>query len=413
MNAPRYQPQVDPQVSFRLTDSDVFTSGHPYGDYARLRESAPVSWQDDGPGYWLVTRHEDISEVSMRPDVYSSADGFNMTDQKYELMGERVATAMRRIVISMDPPEHTKLRQLIMPFFTQQRLAALEAATTEITARHLDDLSGAGDVDIVDRFSAPVPIEVLTHTLGVPEEDRGLFRDWTDRMVGASDPDQVTSPEDALGGYLEVFAYGGRLTEERRAAPRDDLVSEFANATIDGRPVSQAETDGFFALMIGAGNETTRNALTGALMALDAFPDQRRLLVERPELIDAAVDELLRFVTPVIHMRRTATRDTDLGGQRIAAGERVALLYGAANRDPDVFEHPDTVDIERANARAHLAFGIGPHRCLGAALARRELKIALGEFLARFPDYRVTGEARYLRSFFVHGIKSLPVRLAG
>jgi cytochrome P450 len=230
-------------------------------------------------------------------------------------------------------------------------------------------------------------------------------------MVGADDPDFNATPQSAAAAFKEVFDYGRDLLKDRRAHPGDDLISLVAHGEVDGKPLDPVATDGFFVLMVGAGNETTRNAIADSLYVLAGHPDVRRALIADPQRLPLAVEELLRFVSPVIHMRRTATRDTEIRGQRIAQGEKVVMLYGSANRDERVFGEPDSLDPGRANVRSHLAFGHGIHICLGAVFARMELQIVLEEFLRRYPDYAVAGGPTYLRSNFVHGVKSLSLAL--
>jgi len=235
--------------------------------------------------------------------------------------------------------------------------------------------------------------------------------DWTNRLVGTDDPEYAPSLDKTNEAYEEVFEYGRWLVEQRRANPTNDLMSVVANAVIDGQPIDGTLRDGFSTILIAAGNETTRNSLSGAIWALTNSPTAKKRLLDQPDLVPDSVDELLRHVTPVIQMLRTALEDIEIGGQAIKAGERVVMLYGAANRDPEVFANPHEIDVTRENAKKHLAFGIGIHHCLGARLATMQIRLILGELLKRFPSIETVGEPKYLASNFVLGIKSMPVKL--
>jgi len=412
---PVHAPLYPGQGLFDMSNLDQFMSGHPWADYEQLRNQAPVYWQAVEPparGYWLLSRHADIQHVSRHPEIFSSGEGFKASDESYERLGPEINAAMGRIILSIDPPEHTFFRQILQPHFSLKAAKALEQEIRRDVIATLDRLKGQDVVEVVGTISAELPILVLCNVLGVPESDRPRIFEWTNRMVGVDDPDFNSTPQQAAQAFVEVFDYGRALLAERRGKAGDDLITLIANAELDGKPLQQAQTDGFFVLMVGAGNETSRNAITGSLKALAQFPEARKQLVEQPELIAGAVEELLRFISPVIHMRRTAVCDTEVAGQAIARGEKVVMLYGAANRDPAVFEHPDQLDVRRANARQQMAFGHGIHLCLGAIYARMELRIMLEEFLRRYPDFRVVEEPRYLRSHFVHGIKSMSIALS-
>jgi cytochrome P450 len=399
---------------FDFTNLDLFTRGHPYESYDRLRKTAPVFWHPERPpgsGFWLLSRYEDIQYVSRHPEIFSSAKGFKATDESYERLGPDIDAAMRRIIIGIDPPEHTDLRRLLQPFFSLKAVKALEDETRVAVREILGRLESGLTVEAVKAISSELPIIVLCHVLGIADEDRPRVFDWTNRMVGVDDPDFNTTPEQAAAAFYEVFEFGRNAIELRRKNPKDDLLSVLANAKVEGRYLDRKQTDGFAVLLVGAGNETSRNSITQSLYALAKFPDQRKALLENPKLWPTAVEELLRFSSPVIHMRRTATREAELSGQRIAPGEKVVMLYGAANRDPGVFEKPDALDLGRDNARKQMAFGHGIHLCLGAMFARMELRIMLEELLARFPEFELVSEPAYLRSNFVHGIKSMQIAL--
>ena len=395
-------------------DPDTYVNGHPYAAYAALRQEFPVYWHQEVPpgrGFWLLTRHDDIRHVSRNPKVFSSSYGFKAQDDSYERMGPDIDAAMRKIIISIDPPDHSAMRSLLMPFFTTEALKKKEESTRGRVRRIVEGLSPGDTIDVVPTLAAGLPIQVLCEQLGVGGDDQEQILKWTNQMTGADDPDFNVTPAQAADAFREVFDFGRRAIDQRRRNPSNDLVSVVANAKFKGKLLDRDQVDGFFALMIGAGNETTRNAISGSIHALASFPAQRRILANDPTAWTTAIEELLRFISPVIHMRRTALVDTEIPGQSVATGDKVVMLYGAANRDPEIFHSPNDLDVHRRNARRHFAFGTGIHQCLGAMLARMELRIVLQEFLAKFPNYRTHTEPAYLRSNFVHGIKSYSVTL--
>lgn len=400
--------------SFDAIDPDTYVDGHPFAAYARLREENPVLWHPEEPqgaGFWLLTRYDDIRHVSRHHEIFSSSCGFKAQDDSYERMGADIDAAMRKIILAIDPPDHSSMRALLMPFFTAGALKKMEYGIRKRVRRILAPLKAGDTIDVVPDLAAELPIQVLCEVLGVDEKDHEQVLTWTYQMTGADDPDYNITPARAAGAFREVFEFGRRAIDERRRKPTGDLVSVVANARFKGELLDRDQVDGFFALMIGAGNETTRNAISGSIHALAHFPEQKRILTQDPSVWPTAIEELLRYLSPVIHMRRTTVTDTRISGQAIAAGAKVVMLYGAANRDPEVFEAPDDLDLRRSNARRHFSFGTGIHQCLGAMLARMELRTVLQEFLAKFPDYRPQTEPTYLRSNFVHGIKSYSVTL--
>jgi len=411
---PAHAPCYPAGSIFDMTNLDQFTRGHPWSGYDQLRSQAPVYWQAVEPparGYWLLSRFADIQHVSRHPELFSSAQGFKASDESYERLGPEISAAMGRIILSIDPPEHTNYRRILQEHFSLKAVKSREQQMRQDVIAILDRLQGKQTVEVVTAIASELPILVLCNVLGVPESDRPRIFEWTNRMVGIDDPEYNSSPQQAAQAFVEVFDYGRKLIAERRGKSGDDLITLIANAELDGKPLEQVQMDGFFVLMVGAGNETSRNSITGSLHALGRFPEVRQQLAEKPELIGAAVEELLRYVSPVIHMRRTATCDTEIAGQKIAKGEKVVMLYGAANRDPEMFENPDSLNLARQNLRHQIAFGHGIHLCLGAMYARMEIRIMLEEFLRRYPNYKVVEEPRYLRSHFVHGVKSMSIAL--
>ena len=407
-------PPVFPVRTLDFSDPDTFQDGHPYEEFRRLRESAPVFWNPEpapGKGFWGLTRYDDVLHVSNHPDLFCNRYGYKSVDDTFFRISDHIGAAMSRILPAIDPPEHTAVRRVFSSYFSPRVIRELEDKTRARARRIVRGLDGRGTIDAVADLAVHLPIEVLADLLGVPDADRPRLLYWTDGIFGADDPEYFHKPQDALSRFVEMFEYGRAAIGERREQPKDDLLSAVANARVDGKPLDRVQIDGVLAMFIGAGNETSRNSITGSLLALAERPDERARLVNDPSLIGAAADELLRWVTPAIHMRRTATEDTGIRGQRIAKGEKVVMFYAAANRDPEVFPDPDLLDVTRANAKRHLSFGIGIHRCIGALLAKMELRVFLEEFLPRYPGYEVTSEPSILRHNFVHAIKSLHIEL--
>ena len=394
-----------------LSDPDTYSNGHPLARYAELRRSCPVAWQPDAGGYVAVTGLAELQEASRDPASFSSASGNKIKDDSYERLGADVDAAMRAQILATDPPLHTALRGALAPFFWPQAIREREPGVRRQACELLDRLLRGQSLNIVRAATAPFPIRVLCDLLDVPESDRERVFDWTQRLTGADDPEINATPAMAAKAFREVFDYGRQLFAERRRQPGKDILSAFAALRIDGEPVTERQSDALFVLLVAAGNETTRNAITGTLLELGRDPAQRAALCAEPALIRNAVEEGLRAVSPVIHMRRTTVGRRQLGGIPVEAGQRVGLFYGAANHDPRAFAEPERFDIRRGNARSHVAFGFGPHNCLGAPLARLELRVFLEEFLARFPEYTVDSEPAYLRSDFVMGIKRLDLTL--
>jgi len=311
-------------------------------------------------------------------------------------------------MINTDPPRHTKLRALVNKGFTPRMVAQLEPHIRDITNTVIDAVVEKGSCDFVTEVAAELPLQVIAEMMGVPPEDRrALFR-WSNRMIGQDDPEYATSEDEAKRASLEVYMYANQLAAERRKNPRDDLMSVLLNAEVDGERLSEMEFDVFFVLLMIAGNETTRNLISGGMLALIEHPDQRARLLKDPSLMSTAVDEMLRWVSPVMAFRRTATRDVELRGQKIRENDKVLMFYPSANRDEEVFPEADRFDIGRT-PNDHLAFGIGEHFCLGSNLARLEIRVMFEELLRRLPDIELAGPVARLRSNFINGIKHMPV----
>jgi cytochrome P450 len=399
----------------RLGEPDTYAEAMPYETFARLRREAPVAWVDEparperdveaGPGFWAVTRHADVDTVSRNQATFSSSLGttFLHDPRPNEL------PLLRQMMLNMDPPEHTNLRRIVSRVFTPKAVAELVTSIEGYAAAIVDRVGPKGEVDFVEDIAAEMPLLVLADVLGIPSSDRHLLFDWTNRLIGYDDPEFGGDEERFRSAFTEMFAYAAEQTEQKRAHPGDDVWSRIVNAEVDGERLTPVELDRFFQLLVVAGNETTRNHLTGAVYALSLHPDQRDRLRADPELLPRALDEVLRWWPPVIQFRRTATEDTTLAGQPIAKGDKVVIFYASANRDEAVFSDPDRFDIDR-DPNPHLSFGVGPHFCLGATLAKLEARVMLSELFRRLPDLEVSGPPERLRSNFINGIRHLPVR---
>jgi cholest-4-en-3-one 26-monooxygenase len=396
-----------------LTNKDVFVEGVPHHWFETLRREAPVYWHpepDGGPGFWCVTRYEDVVTVNRDNQTFSSNRGaVFMWDLPPEDLEQQ-----RLMMLNMDPPMHTRYRRLVNKGFTPRMVDELEATIRERTRAILDKVAPRGECDFVVDVAAELPLQVIADILGVPQADRHKMFDWSNRMIGSEDPEYGVSQEQAQVASMELFAYAAQLAEDKRAQdPRGaDLVSVLSEAEVEGERLTQLEIDLFFMLLTVAGNETTRNLIShGMLMLLDN-PDQLERVRDHRELLPGAVDEMLRCASPVMHFRRTATKDLTLGGTAIAEGDKVVIWYASANRDERVFTDPMRFDVERS-PNEHVAFGGGgPHFCLGANLARMEIRVIFDELLNRWHDLELTGAPQRLRSNFINGIKHIPLRFA-
>jgi methyl-branched lipid omega-hydroxylase len=359
-----------------------------------------------GPGYWAVTRHDDIWHVSRNPKLFCSGQGSNIGDLPQE-MNEFFGS-----MINMDDPKHFRLRSIVSKGFTPKEITAVEdvvkAKANQIIDRLLADFPDE-TCDFVEHVAAALPLEIICDMMGIPADDYGKIFKWTNTILGGGDPDFVTSYEDLMGQSLEMFMYAQALGEDRKANPQDDITSVMMAAEVDGEQLTAQEFGSFFILLVVAGNETTRNAISHGMKAFTDFPDQRDLLYGNFDTYSkGAVEEIVRWGTPVIHFRRTATEDTELGGQAVKAGEKVVMWYNSGNRDERVFENPYAFDITREPNPAQIGFGAGgPHFCLGANLARREITVMFDTIRTRLPSLRITGEPAYLQSSFINGIKRL------
>jgi len=422
-------PQID---AAGLTDLHVFAKGQPYGLYRELREKAPVVWVDEplsGAGFWALTRYSDVMSVNGDPQTFSSQrGGILMATPKSQAGHPLLTRASLDAMINMDAPWHLQLRREHMAFFTPKYLDQLKDRIAAKVTQLLNDMAAhAGEeIDMVEHFSSRLPLFTLCELLGVPQADRDKFLEWMHYLERAQDlalqqriggleisAELMTFIQNFNSNVEEMFAYGRDILHKRRADPQQDLLTAIARAKLDDELLSDEYLDGSWLLIVFAGNDTTRNTLSGAMKLLTEFPDQRAKLAANPDLAPNATNEFIRMVSPVIYMRRTATCDAEIGGQAIAEGEKVIMYYGAANRDPAMFKDPDALDVARANADKHIAFGYGPHVCLGKRVAQIQLEEAYRQILARFPKASWTGDIEIAPNNFVHAISRLCVKLNG
>ena len=391
-----------------LADPNTYVDGVPHAAFHSLREKDPVSWQEEsgGSGFWAVTRHADVVHVSKNPRIFSSAlAATNITEPAADEL-----EILRSLLINMDPPRHVKFRRLVRSGFTPSRVQLLRRRVQEQARELVEALIQKGECDFVTEVAAELPMRVISELLGVPEQDRPKIFDLSNRLIGFDDPEFQNSPEDGKQAAAEMWLYAHQLASERRGGDGDDLLSVLLRAEVDGERLTEPEVDNFFLLLAVAGNETTRNLISGAMQALIEHPDQWERLRRDRSLLASGVEEFLRWVTPVMHFRRTAAEDTVLSGRRISEGDKVVMFYSSANRDAAVFENPDCFDVSRS-PNPHLALGIGEHYCLGASLARLEIAAVFDELLRNVHRLESGGPARRLRSSFIAGIKSMPVRV--
>ena len=398
-----------------LIDPESYANhGYPHESFARLRRADPVHWfAGYDPPFWALTRRAEMVEVARQPKRFANGPRFQI------LVGAEYGSEDPRepeTIVQMDPPKHGQRRGLLSRRFTPRALSALRTDVEKLAANVLDDLEAqgsAGDCDFVQEIAAPLPIAVIAQLMELPREDWPRLFHWTNAVAGATDPEFQKPGESAhetrLRASEEVYEYFAALGEQRAGGGGSDLVSVLARARIDGEPLPAHELVSFYLLLVVGGNETTRNALSGGVLAFLEHPEQWRRLREDPSLLDRACEEILRWTAPVVHNARTAVVDCEVGGRRIRAGETLVLFWPSANRDEQVFEEPDRFRIDR-HPNPHLSFGIGEHSCMGAHLARMELRAALRQVVMRLELLEQTGPATRLRSSSVGGVKSLPIR---
>jgi len=401
---------------FNLVHPDHYAEyGYPHDIWTRLRKEDPVHWFDktEGRPFWAITKHADITMISKRPDLFLNAPRLVMAH--VEEMEER-ANEFPPTLIQLDPPKHGIYRQLVSKRFTPRALKRFHGQIDQIGKEIVDALvkdSDSGECDFVEKVSGPLPTAVIAWLLGLPKEDWGLLFDWTNRIIGSGDPEfQVegkTPEESSRDTMIELFTYFTKLVEEKRKNPADDLITLFAEAEIDGEKLPFMDILAWCLIIVIAGNETTRNGTTGGMLAFIENQDQLRKLQADPSLLPSAVEEVIRWSTPIIHFARTATQDVELRGKQIKEGDALALFYPSANRDEEVFEDPFSFRIDR-NPNRHLGLGVGEHFCLGAHLARLELQVAYKYLLPRIEEIELTGPVSRLHSALVGGVKHLPIR---
>ena len=396
-------------AAINLLDLDQFVGGVPHELFAAMRREEPF-WQDEpgGPGFWNFTRYDDVVLVNKDNLTFSSYRG---TALMFEMPADQLEQ-QRLMMLNMDPPMHTRYRLLVNKGFTPRMVGQLEDGIRDRTREIIGAARERGEFDFVNDVAAELPLQVIADLMGVPQEDRHRVFDWSNRMVGSEDPEYQAAPEEAQLASMELFAYCHALTEQKKADPHEDLMSILTRVELEGERLTELEIDLFFMLLAVAGNETTRNLIAHGMLALLEHPDVYRDLVADPSLIPGAVEEMLRYGTPVMQFRRTATVDTEINGFPVKDGDKVVIWYASANRDEAVFADPSRFDVRRS-PNPHVAFGGGgPHFCLGANLARLEIRVMFEELVRTLPSLEQVAPAERLRSNFINGIKHLQVRVA-
>ena len=434
INNPCFERRFSHNPSNSLNDLDLFRKGQPFDLYKELRESAPVffhspMYTDPEPGYWVLTKHEDIKTVSMNPKIFSSqySTGNLLTLGSEENRHPKLFKSTIDHMLNLDGEMHLNLRKEHMPFFKPGYVGELQKKVSFKVSDLLDEAEKLNEFNLVKEISQQLPIYTLSEILGIPESDRQKLIEWMEFLELAQyfTLEQIkqneegvtdTTPDPALVEMFnnmidEMFDYGRFILNKKKDKPENDLLSAIANAKIEGEDLSQEFLDGSWLLIIFAGNDTTRNTMSGGIKLLHENPEQKQLVLDDFERVSGLINETVRYVSPVIHMRRTSLEETVIGDQQIGRFEKIALWYGAANRDPEIFESPDEFNILRENADQHLAFGIGRHTCLGKPVALMQLKEFYSQFLSRFPDYQLTGDWKVAPNNFVHAIQELPVKL--
>jgi cytochrome P450 len=409
--------------SINISDPEFWKGSRQHREsvFATLRREAPVKFFPEiplanfpvGPGYWALTKHDDIWHVSRNPELFCSGKGSNIADLTVEL------NEFFGSMISMDDPKHVRLRTIVSKGFTPKEITRIEEyvknKAKSIVDKVLAKYGPNEEFDFVDNIAAPFPLQIICEMMGIPESDERKILEWTNVILGAGDPDFGGTLENLITVALEMFAYAQALGEARLANPTDDLTSVMMHSIVDGDRMSSQEFGSFFILLVVAGNETTRNAISHGMLQLTQHPDQKAAWYgDFENKTKGAVEEIVRWASPVIHFRRTATRDTEIRGVKIKEGEKVVMWYNSGNRDEEIYENPHQFNIARTLAPAQVGFGAGgPHFCLGANLARREIAVMFDEIRRRLPNLVVTGEPAYLQSNFINGIKRMPCRING
>lgn len=397
---------TDQRPDIDLASASAFAHGHPWEQYAWLRQHAPVYWHDEveGPGFWAVTRYEDVRRISRQPKVFSSfARGVMMPESD-----DMALAAQRQMMLTMDPPQHDRFKLLVSRGFTPKNAELLRARIEELAADIIDEVEGAGSCDFVHDIAGRLPSGLIAELMGIPRSDGERLYELTELMHTTDDA--VAPPERRAEAMVEMLSSAQQVADDKRRNPGDDIASTLVRAEVDGDRLTDGELQWFFLLLVNAGGDTTRNLLASGMQLLFDHPDEHaRLLGDLDALLPTAVEEMLRYTSPVVHFRRTVMEDTTIGTQPVAAGDKVVMFYGAANRDDSVFADPDRFDVAR-DPNPHVAFGGGgPHLCLGMHVARIEIAVMLRELLVRLPDLQPAGEPERLASNFIAGVKTMPV----
>ncbi len=386
-------------------------SGTPHEQFTWLRKNDPVHWHYDPnegvPGFWAITKHEDIIFVSRHPELFSAAIRTSMFS---EYSDEDLAL-QQQMMLFMDPPQHTRQRSYVNRGFTPRMIAQLRGHIEDITHALIDQVCEKGQAEFVRDLAAPLPLQTICELIGAPIEDADFLFEKSNQLVGFDDPElQGDGLTVAQTAAAEIYMYAQKIAEDRRANPRGDIATKLLQPDDEGNLLTDDEFNLFILMLIIAGNETTRTATAGGILAFFEHPDQWERLKANPELMPTAAEEIVRWTSPLNLFRRTATQDVELRGKTIKAGDKVVMFYPSGNRDEDVFEDPFVFDVARDQS-GHIGFGGGgPHFCLGTHLARLNLTILFGALVERLPDIRLDGEVRRLRSNFVNGYKEIPVR---
>jgi cytochrome P450 len=410
-----------------LLDLKLFENGEAHEAFRVLRREAPVHWNPGTTelnGFWSLTRYDDVLFVSRHPDLFSSAKGIGGPGLRNPDDTPNLTTQPGGVsIITMDPPRHVKIRRLVNKGFTPRAVNAMEPRIRQMATLNLDRIAERSECDFVLEVASQLPLAVICGLMGIEEQHWPLMFQLTNRTLGSADPEYqaevvaddqrgsvAASNRTAMAGRAEMMAFFADLLEQRRAHPRDDLVTTLLESEVDGDRLSEVDILAFCFLLILAGNETTRNAISGGLQVLCEHPAERARLQADPSLMESAVDEILRWTSPLHHMSRRATADVEIRGQMIRTGESVLMWYPSANRDEDIFVDPYRFDVSRS-PNDHLAFGYHEHFCLGAGFARKEITVMFQELFRRFPDIQLAGKPERLRSNFINGIKRMPVSL--
>ena len=437
INSPKYEEIYSFDRDFDLTDLFMFTNGQPYEKFAKLRKKAPVYFHETGPedsepGFWVLTKYKDIEFVSKNQDIFSSqlAGGTTLTHGFTAADDTPLYRSTMDHMLSLDGLLHLNMRNPHMAFFNPKYVSNLRKKVELKVDQLLDAIAPLGSCNLVESISAELPMFTLCEMLGVPEADRPKIIEWMkflemaqliaatqavqNNEITLSEEQNQAAPDPALIEMFtnmvnEMFSYGRYILEERRKSPKEDLLSVIANIEIDGKKLPNEYLDGSWLLIIFAGNDTTRNSISGTMNLLSENQDQKELVLNDRSLIPNMVHESIRVANPVTYMRRTTKVDTQIGDQKIGPNEKISLWYGAANRDPDIFENPDKYDIRRENAKKHLSFGYGRHLCLGKHTANMQLEVVYEKIFERFPDMKQSGDIVYTPNNFVNAIQELPV----